>query len=54
MDIIGVFIIVSIANFWLLFPAIGVVFLLILMRKIYVASSRDIKRIESICKYILF
>lgn len=50
MDIVGVFIIVSVANFWLIFPAIGVVFLLILLRNIYVASSRDIKRIESICK----
>ena len=50
VDVSGVLIIVAIANYWLLVPAVVIVLLLVAVRYLYVNTSRSIKRIESISK----
>ncbi|KAI8123085.1 putative multidrug resistance-associated protein lethal(2)03659 [Lucilia cuprina] len=50
IDASGVLIIVAIANYWLLVPAVLIVFCLVGIRYLYVNTSRSVKRLESISR----
>ncbi|XP_075154249.1 red dog mine [Haematobia irritans] len=50
IDISGVMIIVSVANYWLLVPAILIIMCLVVIRFIYIKTSRSVKRLESISR----
>ncbi|KAM7360228.1 red dog mine isoform 2-T2 [Cochliomyia hominivorax] len=50
IDASGVLIIVAIANFWLLVPAVVIVICLVGIRYLYVNTSRSVKRLESISR----
>ena len=47
----GVLVIVAIANYWLILPAVLILMMLYGLRVLYVHTSRSIKRIEAISKY---
>lgn len=40
-----------VANYWLIFPVILLSAVMFLMRKIYMATSQSVKRMEAVCKY---
>ncbi|XP_065361003.1 probable multidrug resistance-associated protein lethal(2)03659 [Calliphora vicina] len=50
VDISGVMIIVAIVNYWLLIPALVIIVALIMLRQIFVTTSRDVKRLEAISR----
>uniref|UniRef100_A0A1B0BGT0 Multidrug resistance-associated protein lethal(2)03659 n=1 Tax=Glossina palpalis gambiensis TaxID=67801 RepID=A0A1B0BGT0_9MUSC len=50
IDVTGVLITVAIANYWLLIPAIVIVLCLMVVRYLYVCTSRSVKRLESISR----
>ncbi|XP_037944102.1 probable multidrug resistance-associated protein lethal(2)03659 [Teleopsis dalmanni] len=50
IDVSGVLIIVAVANYWLLVPAIVIIGCLVMLRYLYVNTSRSVKRIESITR----
>ena len=45
--------IVAIVNYWLLIPSVIIIIGLVTLRQIFVNTSRDVKRLESICKFLL-
>lgn len=47
---LAVLIVVSIANYWLLIPAVLLIIVLYLSRSLYIGASRSLKRIETICE----
>ncbi|XP_013107786.2 probable multidrug resistance-associated protein lethal(2)03659 isoform X2 [Stomoxys calcitrans] len=50
IDISGVMIIVAVANYWLLVPAVVIIICLVLIRFVYIKTSRSVKRLESISR----
>ncbi|XP_037816429.1 probable multidrug resistance-associated protein lethal(2)03659 isoform X2 [Lucilia sericata] len=50
IDVIGVIIIVAIVNYWLLIPSLVILLALIILQQIFVSTSRDVKRLESISR----
>ncbi|KAM7356664.1 uncharacterized protein ACRADG_002316 [Cochliomyia hominivorax] len=50
IDMSGVMIIVAIVNYWLLIPSLIIILALGMLRQIYVKTSRDVKRLESISR----
>jgi ATP-binding cassette, subfamily C (CFTR/MRP), member 4 len=48
LEMIAVFVIVGIVNYWLLLPTLVMSLVLVGLRKIYVTTSRSVKRIESL------
>lgn len=47
---LAVIVVVSTANYWLLIPALLMITLLYLARRLYIGASRSLKRIEIICE----
>ncbi|KAL5284718.1 ABCC4.2 family protein [Megaselia abdita] len=50
VDLLGVLIIVSIANSWLLIPSLILIMFLFILRHFYINTSRSVKRLESISR----
>lgn len=50
----AVLVIVAIANYWLLVPALIMILLLFFCRGLYIGSSRSLKRMEVMCEYNLY
>ncbi|KAL5290305.1 ABCC4.2 family protein [Megaselia abdita] len=50
VDSASVIIIVAVANYWLLIPALIMMVILYFIRLIYISASRSLKRIESVCR----
>lgn len=51
LSLLGIIIVVAIANVWLLIPTILVGFVFYYLRVIYLATSRSVKRLEGISEY---
>jgi len=52
--IIGVLVVVAVANYWTLIPTVVMLVLFFLLRMYYIPTSRSIKRLEGISKWQLF
>lgn len=50
MDMTAIMVIVAIANYWLLIPALIILVIFYIIRGIYVRTSRSLKRVESLSK----
>ncbi|XP_077987381.1 ATP-binding cassette sub-family C member 4-like [Glandiceps talaboti] len=53
-QIIGVVIVVSVINPWVFIPTVPLILVLLYLRKYYVATSRDIKRLEGVTRSPVF
>lgn len=50
LTLIGVIVIVAIINPWLMLPTLVVIILFLCLRKFYIATSRNVKRLEGVSK----
>uniref|UniRef100_A0A336M188 CSON010264 protein n=1 Tax=Culicoides sonorensis TaxID=179676 RepID=A0A336M188_CULSO len=53
-DMIAVVVVVSIVNYWLLIPTLVLSVIMYYIRKLYVSTSRSIKRVESLSRSPMF
>ena len=52
-QIIGTIIVVALVNWYLIFPALAIILLILLIRWIYIRTGRDLKRFENLGKIII-
>jgi len=52
LSLLGIIIVVAVVNCWLLIPAAVMFFVFYMLRVYFVATSRSIKRLEAICKFV--
>ncbi|CAH0557071.1 unnamed protein product [Brassicogethes aeneus] len=52
-NVIGVILVVTLANYWLIIPSVMICTIFYVLRYVYLSSSRDIKRIESTSKSLV-
>jgi len=52
LSLLGIIIVVAIANVWLLIPTVIVGIVFYFLRIFYLATSRSVKRLEGISKYL--
>ncbi|KAK4879949.1 hypothetical protein RN001_008095 [Aquatica leii] len=50
LQLVGVIIVTSIINYWFLFPSIGLLLFFLMIRNVYMKTSRNVKRIEGITR----
>lgn len=51
--LVGIVIIVGVVNWWLLLPTVLIGVLFYLLRNFYLATSRNVKRLEGVSKWLL-
>lgn len=52
LSLIGIIVVIAIVNPWLMIPTIIVLGIFYLLRIVYLSTSRNIKRLEGISKYL--
>jgi hypothetical protein len=52
LSLLGIIIVVAVVNFWLLIPAAVMFSVFYILRVYFVATSRSIKRLEAISKFV--
>lgn len=51
LNFIGIIAVIAYLNFWLLLPTFLLAIIFVILRRFYLASARDIKRLEGISKW---
>lgn len=52
LSLLGIIIVVAIANYWLLIPTVVIGIIFYYIRVFYLATSRSVKRLEGVSKYL--
>lgn len=52
LSLLGIIVVVAIANYWLLIPTVVIGIIFYYIRVFYLATSRSVKRLEGVSKYL--
>lgn len=52
LSLLGIIVVVAIANYWLLIPTVVIGMIFYYIRVFYLATSRSVKRLEGVSKYL--
>lgn len=54
LALVGIIIVVAIVNPWLMIPTVLIGFIFYLLRNFYLATSRSVKRLEGVSKFLFY
>ena len=54
VQLVGILVLVSTINYWLIIPTVVLIFIFYWVRKYYITSARSIKRLEGVCRSPVF